>query len=116
MSKKTSKKTAKRTSRRSALSSDSIIRTFSAGVHLGRVLSRKGTEVTLAPGSVRVWRWRGANTLNELAAHGCDSASLSNYTRVSDPSPGPVVLTQAIEILATTPIAAERIRKAGWAS
>ena len=35
-----------------------LIRTYSAGVHYGELVSRKGREVTLA-NARRVWRWRG---------------------------------------------------------
>ena len=93
---------------------DSLIRTYSAGVHVGQVIARDGREVTLAPGSVRIWRWRGARTLTELATSGCDSAKKSSYTRVSAPSSGTVVLTEAIEILEVTATASESIRSAGW--
>ena len=93
---------------------DSLIRTYSAGVHVGRVIARDGREVTLALGAVRIWRWRGARTLTELATTGCHSAEQSSYTRVSVPSPGTVVLTEAIEILEVTATASESIRSAGW--
>lgn len=43
-----------------------IIRTYSAGVHVGTLESHEGTVVTLSNAS-RIWRWRGANTLHELA-------------------------------------------------
>jgi hypothetical protein len=48
-----------------------IIRTDSAGVHLGEIKSMSADKrcVTLA-NAVRIWRWRGANTLHELALHG----------------------------------------------
>lgn len=95
--------------------SDKLIRTRSAGIHLGEVISHEGTCVALAPGAVRIWRWRGANTLTELAAHGCDSAEQSDYTRVSEPSPGKITLTEAIEIIDVTEQASAKIRTAGWA-
>ena len=94
---------------------DSLIRTYSAGVHVGQVIARDGREVTLAPGSVRIWRWRGARTLTELATTGCHSAEQSGYTRVSAPSQGTVVLTEAIEIIEVTTTASASIRSAGWA-
>ena len=94
---------------------DSLIRTYSAGVHVGQVIAGEGREVTLAPGAVRIWRWRGARTLTELATEGCHSAEQSGYTRVSAPSPGTITLTEAIEILAVTTTASESIRSAGWA-
>jgi len=96
-------------------STDSLIRTYSAGVHVGQVIARDGREVTLAPGAVRIWRWRGARTLTELATEGCHSAEKSGYTRVSAPSPGTITLTEAIEIIAVTSTASSSIRAAGWA-
>ena len=71
-----------------------VVRTFSAGVHVGELVSRNGQEVVLANAS-RVWRWRGANTLSELALHG---ASLTEHTRISEQVPS-ITLTQAIEII-----------------
>lgn len=51
-----------------------IVRTYSAGVHFGRLVSRTGDEVVL-DGSRRIWRWRGANTLSEIATKGFDYAN-----------------------------------------
>jgi hypothetical protein len=41
-----------------------IVRTYSAGVHFGRLVARRGKEVDLADAR-RIWFWKGANTLNE---------------------------------------------------
>ena len=70
-----------------------IIRTYSAGVHVGAIksMSADGRLVTLENAS-RIWRWKGANTLNELALHGPDQ----EYTRISERVPS-IVLTEAIE-------------------
>lgn len=87
-----------------------LVRTYSAGVHVGELVSRNGAEVTLKDAH-RLWRWRGANTLNELAIGG---ASTTEWTRISERSPGEVVLTGAIEVIDTTPAAAENLRTARW--
>jgi len=87
-----------------------LIRTYSAGVHFGKIKSRDGKEVTLAPGSRRIWNWRGANTMNEIAAHGIASG------RVSQPAPGTVILTEAIEIIEMTPEAVVKLEGIGWQS
>lgn len=70
-----------------------IIRTYSAGVHVGELVSRNGTEVILKNAS-RIWRWRGANTLHELALYG----PARDYTRISERVPE-ITLTEAIEII-----------------
>ena len=57
-----------------------VIRTYSAGVHVGELVDRRGQEVDLA-NSRRIWRWNGANTLNEIANHGVDA----NNSKISEP-------------------------------
>lgn len=89
-----------------------LVRTYSAGVHFGELVSRKGKEIELA-NARRIWRWRGANSLNEVATVGVESAAESNYTRVSEPVSS-VVLTEAIEVLTMTPSAFARCANAGW--
>lgn len=79
-----------------------IVRTYSAGVHVGIVASIDGTAVTLRD-AVRVWRWRGANTLHELAARG----PAEEWTRISDRVPS-ILLTQSIEVIPIEPAAIGR--------
>jgi hypothetical protein len=74
-----------------------LIRTYSAGVHAGTLACRDGKEVVLHD-AVRIWRWRGANTLNELALHG----PAHDWTRISEVVPS-IVLTEAIEIIPISP-------------
>lgn len=93
-----------------------LVRAHSSGVHLGVLVRHIGQEVVLRTGARRIHRWRGANTLTEIAARGVDSAKSSGYTRVSDESPDVVVLTEAIELLPVSPAAWESICSAGWAS
>jgi hypothetical protein len=71
-----------------------IVRTYAAGVHIGILGERNGTEATLH-NAVRLWRWRGANTLNEVATKGVNR---DEYTRISEPVPE-IILTQVIEII-----------------
>ena len=85
-----------------------IVRTYSAGVHVGTLVSRDGREVVLSDAR-RVWRWRGANTLNELALSGCDD----KWSRISDPVPA-ITLTEAIEVIACTPEAAKNLALSRW--
>lgn len=48
-----------------------IIRTYSAGVHIGTIKSKEGQEVVLT-NARRLWKWAGAFTLNEVATKGVD--------------------------------------------
>jgi hypothetical protein len=89
-----------------------LVRTYSAGVHCGELVSHTGKEVVLA-NARRIWRWRGARTLHELSLHGLQAAS-EGWSRVSEPI-SQIVLTEAIEILPVTPVAARSIESCGWA-
>ena len=66
-----------------------VIRTYSAGVHVGVVESHEGTEVRLTDAR-RIWSWKGANTLHEIALHGVGKGS-----RVSEPVPD-ILLTEGV--------------------
>lgn len=72
----------------------SIIRTQSAGVHIGEVVERNGKEVKLR-NARRLWRWHGANTLNEVALHGVNRT----LSRISEIVPGPIEIIEAIEVI-----------------
>lgn len=87
-----------------------IVRTYSAGVHCGylRFKSENGKEVHLEEAR-RIWRWKGANTLNELSLHGCDD----DYTRISEPVKK-IELTEAIEIIKCEAKAEENLSKSRW--
>jgi hypothetical protein len=75
-----------------------IVRTYSAGVFAGTLESRTGQEVVLSDAR-RIWKWDGAASLSGLAVHGT-----SNPSGCMFPAAVPqVVLTQAIEIISTTP-------------
>ena len=77
-----------------------LIRTYSAGVHAGTLVSHDGKTVVLKD-AVRIWRWRGANTLHELALRG----PAQDYSRISEAVPE-ITLTEAIEIIPVSPEAA----------
>lgn len=87
-----------------------VVRTYSAGVHVGTLVSRKGREVTLA-NARRVWRWRGANTLHELAQKG----AAEDWTRISEPT-AEIVLTEAVEIITATKAGAANLSRSRWAA
>jgi hypothetical protein len=85
-----------------------IIRTYSAGVHVGTLKSHEGTTVVLTNAS-RIWRWAGANTLHELALHG----PAKDWTRISERVPE-ITLTQSIELIPVQP-EAEAAFEPRWA-
>lgn len=85
-----------------------LIRTYSAGVHFGYLVSREGKEVALER-SRRIWRWYGANTLSEIATVGLD------VSRSKIAAPVSLVLTEAIEIIDCTPEAVQNLESAKWA-
>ena len=75
-----------------------IVRTYSAGVFFGTVEKRNGQEVTMT-NARRLWYWRGAASLSELAQRGTSNPGGCQFPVAVDR----VVLTQAIEIIDTTP-------------
>jgi hypothetical protein len=78
-----------------------IVRTYSAGVHYGHLVSRRGREVRLT-GSRRIHYWTGVLSCSELATRGPGAGS-----RIGDPID--VTLTEAIEIIDCSPDAATAI-------
>ena len=85
-----------------------VVRTFSAGVHVGELVSQRGKCVELS-NARRIWRWRGANTLNEIALRGVDE----EYSRISEPVPL-IRLTEAVEIIPCANEAAANLRRSRW--
>lgn len=85
-----------------------ILRTTGAGVHVGRLVSRDGDTVTLADAR-RIWRWRGGNTLNELALRGADEV----YTRISEPI-DEIAIHQVHEELTITEAARANLTRSRW--
>lgn len=86
-----------------------LVRTHSAGVHCGILREIAGQAVLLAEAR-RIWRWNGANTLNEIATSGVSEAS-----RISEPVES-ILLLQAIEVIPCTTAAAENLRRSRWTS
>jgi len=72
-----------------------MVRTYSAGVFAGTLVSRKGKEVVLKDAR-RIWYWA---SLSELATRGTSKPDDCKFpAAVSE-----VVLTEAIELLPITP-------------
>jgi hypothetical protein len=91
-----------------------VVRARDAGVHFGTLLAQDGRSVTLG-NARRIWRWRGANTLNEVATAGVEAGTIKGgYTRVSEPVEQ-IDLLEACEIITATEVAAASIAGAGWA-
>jgi hypothetical protein len=70
-----------------------LIRTYSAGVHFGTLLSHKGQEVHLS-NARRLWSWNGALSLSEVAANGIKLSESKVSVPVEE-----IILTQAVEII-----------------
>lgn len=68
-----------------------LIRTYSAGVHCGELVARKGMDVILKQAR-RIWNWNGAFSLHEISLRGIKSG------KISEPVPE-ITLTQAIEVI-----------------
>ena len=81
-----------------------VVRTYSAGVHCGELVSRKGQEVVLA-NARRLWSWKGAFTLSEVAQEGIAAGSKPSVS-VSE-----IVLTQSIEVIKSSPVAEKILRE-----
>lgn len=81
-----------------------IVRTRSAGVHLGILREINGTAALLHDAR-RLWRWTGAFTLNEIAVGGCGEES-----RISQPVPS-ILLTEAIEVIPCSEQAEKNLRR-----
>ena len=70
-----------------------LIRTYSAGVHIGTLKSREGPEVVLT-NARRLWSWSGAITLNAVATSGVTRSG----SRISK-SVCEIILLDAIEVI-----------------
>jgi hypothetical protein len=84
-----------------------LVRTYSAGVHFGQIKSRDGEEIVLKDAR-RVWRWRGANTLNELSQKGPST----DWSRVSEPTPE--ILLKWIEVMPCSKAGVEQFVRVAW--
>ncbi len=81
-----------------------MVRTYSAGVFAGELVSRKGQEVVLK-NARRIWYWKGAASLSQLAVDGTSDPSGCKFP-CEVPS---VELLNAIEIIPISAKARESI-------
>ena len=80
-----------------------IIRTYSAGVFAGYVEKRVGKEAKLREAR-RLWYWKGANSLSDLALNGVKYPAECKFTPAVDQE-----VTEVIEILDVTEKAKQSI-------
>lgn len=85
-----------------------VVRTNSAGVHVGILGLTAGEEVTLTEAR-RVWYWEGANTLHEMALHGVAAKT----SKVSETVPT-ITLRGWIEIIPCSEEAERSLRTVAW--
>lgn len=82
-----------------------VVRTYSAGVHAGHLESLDGKNVELSD-SIRIWYWKGAASLSQLAMEGVKNPSECKFAVPVKK----LLLTEAIEILYTTAAAEKNIK------
>ena len=81
-----------------------MVRTHSAGVFAGRVVSREDKEFVLTDAR-RIWYWSGAASLSQLAIDGTADPKNCKF-----PAPVPeVLLTEVIEVIPMTQKAIQSI-------
>lgn len=87
-----------------------LVRSPMAGVIVGELMrkSRDGKTVELR-NSRKVWRWRGANTVEDLARDG----AAEEWTRISGPALADTI-TDAAQCLTCTPEAAANLQRSRW--
>ena len=74
-----------------------VVRTYSAGVFIGKVVERDGKEVRMTDAR-RLWYWDGAASLSQLANEGVSKPKNCKF-----PAPvAEIILTEAIEIIPAT--------------
>jgi ferredoxin-fold anticodon binding domain-containing protein len=73
-----------------------VVRTFSAGVHIGVLAEVEGQAVVLT-NARRLWAWSGAFTLSEIAVTGIKPSESRLSTNVPE-----ILLIQAIELIPTS--------------
>lgn len=82
-----------------------IVRSHTAGVHAGELVSRKGDTVVLK-NAIRLWRWMGAS-LSQVAAEGPPAGDNKFGMEVPKTE---IVSPQGFEITTCTKAAMEKIR------
>ncbi len=87
-----------------------IVRGDRSGVFFGKLAEKEGTEVKLN-NCRRLWYWDGAASISQLAVDGTTRPTNCKFTVTVDE----IIITDAIEIIACTEKAADKIEKvAEW--
>ena len=81
-----------------------IVRTYSAGVFAGYLEKKDGKEVEMSEAR-RLWYWKGAASLSQLAMEGVKYPEECKFPCPVDK----IILTEAIEIIDTTDKAQKNI-------
>lgn len=87
-----------------------IVKTRFGAVYCG-YLEDRGIGYAKLSQARNIWRWRGANSLNEVANAG---VSMTEYTRISEPAEGAVDIVDAEVILECTSKATENLSQSRW--
>lgn len=87
-----------------------MIRTYSAGVHFGELVSREGKEVVLK-NAHRVFYWTNACSLSQLAIQGSQNKNTENKISMAVPE---IILTEAIEIIPMTKESFDNLTAVIW--
>ena len=88
-----------------------VILCKNSSVHTGYLVAVNPAECWVILSETRcVWRWVGANSLNELANNG---ASLETFTRISEPVEKSL-FTDVDRVISCTPQAEDNLRKSRW--
>lgn len=87
-----------------------MVRTYSAGVHFGELVSREGKEVVLK-NAHRVFYWSNACSLSQLAIQGSQNKNTENKISIAVPE---IILTEAIEIISMTKESFDNLTAVIW--
>ena len=87
----------KKTTKKTKAPAFVIVRSQGAGAWAGYLVSRDGREVKLERAR-RLWRWRGASCLSEIAAKGVSMPADCKFS-----VPVSVDILTAVEVIQTTP-------------
>ena len=87
-----------------------MVRTYSAGVHFGELISRDGKEVVLK-NAYRVYSWVNACSLSQLAVQGSQDRASENKIAMAVPE---IILTEAIEVIKMTEDAFKNLTTHIW--
>ena len=77
-------------------------------VHCGYIEEQDGKRVRLSQ-SRNIWRWRGANTLNEVASKGVSM----EWSRIAEPVDS-ITILDARQIYETTSVAENNLTQSRW--